>query len=338
MAEGIKPPPDWQTLDTDRLWVIVRESGIAGMSGAGFPTHEKLKLPLGKTLSLLLVNCVESDPFLTSDYRLLLEHPRQIFEGIHLMMKLLHVDHTLIGARANMPGIAEVLAPLLEKNPGIDLLLLEDKYPQGDERQLVFAATGRELRSAELPWDVGVMVFNVVTAWALGSLLSTGVPLIERPVTVGGAVVKPGNFMVRIGTPIEKLIAAAGGFATKQGRIVLGSPMTGRQILDLKTPVTKLTNAVLVMDASRNLTTIQTNCIHCGRCLSVCPYRLMPLYMVRASQKGDVGKLKRYNVSECRECAGCAYICPAKLPLLQYIRAGKELIRTNAVEEENADE
>ena len=324
---GVSPFQQWQSASPEEIRSFVRECGVVGMGGAGFPTHAKLSLPPGKSLNLIIVNGAECEPFLTCDHRLLVEQPETIILGIELLMKAAGVEHALIGAKVTMDGVPEALLPFLETHTGVDLLLMESKYPQGEERQLIFAATGKEIPSGGLPWDVGVLVVNVSTAWTLGNIVKTGIPSITRAVTVSGAVATPSNFLVKVGTPISNLIEAAGGFDGKPGAVILGGPMTGLPQHNLQVPITKQNNGVTVLAKNRMGVLAETDCIHCGKCVAVCPSRLMPLYMAKESQRENVDEMKRYNLLDCRECACCAYICPAKIPLLHWMRLGKGLIR-----------
>ena len=324
---NIAPYLNWDSARPDELREYIREAGIVGMGGAGFPTHAKLRVPPDKRISALIINGAECEPYLTCDHRLLLEQPELIFTGIRVLMQAASVDRAYIGIKITMDGVQEALKSFFAREQGIDLVLLESKYPQGEERQLIYAVTGKEIPSGGLPWDVGAMVVNVSTAWAVGSLVTTGLPSIKRAVTVTGSVHKPGNFLVRIGTPLKNLVEAAGGFSSPPGSVILGGPMTGFPQHSLNVNLTKQNNGVLVLNESEMGSSAKTDCIHCGKCVSICPCRLMPVYLGKEAELENVEQLKKYNILDCRECGSCAYICPAKIPLLHWIRLGKGLVQ-----------
>lgn len=327
--EAIKPL-DWEQATPEQLKTWIRESGIIGMGGAGFPTHAKLNVPEGKKLEILVINGVECEPYLTCDHRILLEQPDKVFKGIRALMRATGIERAYIGVKVTMNGVQESMRPYFEQEPGIDLVLLESKFPQGEERQLIYAATGKEIPSGGLPWDVGALVINASTAWAVGSLMTTGMPSVERAVTVTGAVKKPSNFMVRIGTPIGYLIEAAGGFDGDISTVIMGGPMTGLPQFVLDTVITKQNNGVVALTTKQMKPPVETDCIRCGKCVEICPCRLMPIYMSKEAQREDVDQLKRYNILDCRECGSCAYICPAKIPLLHWLRLGKGVVQAAA--------
>ena len=325
--ESITPFDNWATLHPSELKQLIREAGIVGMGGAGFPTHAKLSVPEGKKLSVLIINGVECEPYLTGDHRILLEYASRVLLGIKVLMRAATVEKAYIGVKITMAGIPAAFDSLLQNEPGVDLVLLESKFPQGEERQLVYAITEQEIPSSGLPWDVGALVCNASTAWAIGTYIETGMPSIERPVTVTGAVKNPSNFMTRIGTPIQYLIEQAGGFEGEPGTVIMGGPMTGLPQLSLKTTICKQNNGVLVFTKQQMKKAHETDCIRCGKCVEVCPWRLMPIYMAKESQREDVSQMQHYNILDCRECGSCAYTCPARIPLLHWIRLGKGLVQ-----------
>lgn len=302
---------------------MIREAGIVGMGGAGFPTAAKLTVPAGKKIDMLVINGVECEPYLTCDHRVILEQSAVILNGIKALLKATGAGHAYIGVKITMEGAIEKLheAVLMEK--GIDVVPLASKYPQGEERQLIYAITGREVPSGGLPMDVGIVVCNIGTAWAVGHLMETGMPLIERSVTVTGAVKTPSNFMARVGTMVSDLIEAAGGYSEEPGSIIMGGPMTGLPQFTTEIPFTKQNTGILVLTKSEVQPAQMTDCIHCGSCIEACSYRLMPLYLAKYAQAGNTVGLEKYNILDCRECGSCAYVCPAKLPLMHYMRVGK---------------
>jgi len=327
LDETITPHPEWEQATPEEIRGLIRESGIVGMGGAGFPTHAKLQVPPDKKLNLLLVNGAECEPYLTCDHRLFLEATELIILGIKVLMRVAAVEQAYIGAKVTMEGVQDALWPFLEKEKGIDLVLLESKFPQGEERQLIYAVTGKEIPSGGLPWDLGVLVVNVSTVWAVGMLVTSGYPSFQRGVTVSGAVQQPSNYMVRVGTPISALLEAAGGFAGEPGAIILGGPMTGLPQSSTLVPITKQNNGVTVFAKGTVAGGGTTDCIRCGRCVAACPYRLLPLYLAKEAERGDIEQLNKFNLLDCRECACCAYSCPAHIPLLHWMRLGKGQLR-----------
>ncbi|HHJ09978.1 MAG TPA: electron transport complex subunit RsxC [Bacteroidetes bacterium] len=305
----------------------IQDAGIVGMGGATFPTHVKLNVPKGKNADILIINGVECEPFLTADHRLMLERSRELMIGIRVLMKGLGVDKAVIGIEKNKPDAIELLNRLAAKNAGITVQALKVKYPQGGEKQLIKAITGREVPSGALPVDVGAVVHNVGTTLAAYEAVQKNKPLVERIVTVTGkSVKKPSNFLVRIGTPIAEVIEAAGGLPDDTGKVVLGGPMMGKAVSKLDIPVTKGTSGILIIPEGEAHRKPVQPCIRCAKCVSVCPMGLEPYLLMSLGQHQMWDKARQERALDCIECGSCSFICPADRPLLDYIRLDKKRI------------
>lgn len=303
------------------------ECGIVGMGGATFPTQVKMGIPTGKRCDLLIINGVECEPFLTSDHRLMLEKGEEVLVGVEIIMKALNVDKAIIGIEINKPDAIENLTALAAGFNGITVQPLKVKYPQGGEKQLIKACCGREVPSGKLPLDVNVVVQNVATAYALYEAIQKNKPLFERIVTVTGkSLSNPGNFKVRIGTPVSELIEAAGGMPGDTGKIVNGGPMMGKALAQFDVPVTKGTSGIVLFPAEESTRAEVTPCIRCGKCSVACPMGLEPWMLAAAAERGMFDRVEEGRVTDCMECGSCSYICPAKRPLLDYIRLGKSTV------------
>ncbi len=315
------------TLTREEIIERCRQCGLVGMGGATFPTHIKLTVPAGKSCDLVIINGVECEPYLTSDHRLMLEKGAEVLTGATIIMKALGVDRAVVGIEANKPDAISHLTELAKEFIGITVQPLKVKYPQGGEKQLIKACTGREVPSGGLPIDVGVVVQNVGTAFAVYEAVQKNKPLVERVVTVTGkAISNPGNFLVRIGTPVTALIEAAGGMPDDTGKVVNGGPMMGKALAITDVPVTKGTSGILLFpaDASRRAEVLP--CIRCGKCSSACAMGLEPWLISVLSEKGMWDRAEKEKITDCMECGACAYTCPAKRPLLDYIRLGKSTV------------
>ncbi len=305
----------------------INESGIVGLGGATFPSHVKLSVPDGKKIDVLIINGVECEPYLTSDHRLMLEKAEEMLVGIQILMKALGVSLALIGIENNKPDAIERLEKLVKDYPGIEVHALKVQYPQGGEKQLIKALINREVPSGGLPLDVGAVVHNVGTAFAVYEAVQKNKPLFERVVTLTGkSVKKPSNFMVRIGTPVSDLIEAVGGLPEDTGKVINGGPMMGKALNSLDVPVVKGASGILIMPAKLSQRKKEVNCIRCAKCVSVCPQGLEPYLLNRLVQLEKNDKLETDGVMDCIECGSCAYTCPAGLPLLDYIRLGKSRV------------
>ena len=305
----------------------VWEAGIVGLGGATFPSHVKLSLPPGKRTYYLIINGAECEPYLTADHQLMLEKGNEILTGIKITMHALQLQHAFIGIEINKQDAIESLTSLLPAYPGIYIQPLKVKYPQGAEKQMIKAVTGREVPSGGLPVDVGVMVFNAGTMLATYEAIQKKKPLFERIVTVTGkSLARPSNFRTRIGTPVSALIEAAGGLPADTGKVVAGGPMMGRALSSLDVPVTKGTSAILIIPEKDSYRKESLNCIRCSKCINVCPMGLEPHLLAALSDKNMLDRLQNERVMDCMECGSCSYICPAYRLLLDHIRSGKSRV------------
>lgn len=302
----------------------INESGIVGMGGATFPSHVKLTLPRGKKAEYLIVNGAECEPYLTSDHVLMLEKAEQILTGTTIMMKALDVDKAIIGIENNKLDAIVHMSTLAEHYPGIQVQGLKVKYPQGGEKQLIQSLINREVPSGGLPIDVGTVVFNVGTLLATYQAIQKNKPLFERVVTVTGKhLEKPGNFMVRIGTPVSALIEASGGLPENTGKIISGGPMMGKALNSLEVPIIKGTSGITVLPDTESRRKEIQNCIRCSKCITVCPMGLEPYLLMPMGERELFGRMEEERAMDCIECGSCSYICPSNRLLLDYIRLGK---------------
>jgi electron transport complex protein RnfC len=302
----------------------VAESGIVGLGGATFPTHVKLSVPAGKKANILIINAVECEPYLTSDHQLMIEKDHEIMIGTTILMKALDVKEAAIGIENNKPDAIKKLTETAKKYPGIRVVGLKVKYPQGAEKQLIKAIINREVPCGKLPIEVGAVVQNVGTAYAVYEAIQKNKPLIERVVTVTGkSLKKPVNLMVRVGTPVQKMIDFIGGLPEDTAKVVNGGPMMGKAIRDLEVPVTKGTSGILILNQKDAPRKEYVNCIRCGKCVTVCPMGLEPYILMTVGEKQLWGEAENLHVMDCIECGSCSFTCPAYRPLLDYIRHGK---------------
>ncbi len=320
---------DWQELSNKELIDLVAESGIVGLGGATFPTHVKLMVPKGKSAEVFIVNGVECEPYLTIDNRLMLEKAKELLEGTRIIEKVLQPERVLIGIEENKPDAISHMEKLVnELGLPYEVAPLALKYPQGDEKLVIKALTGREVPSGGLPIDIGTVVSNAGTIFSIYEAAVYGKPLIERYVTVSGAAVKnPANLRVRIGTTIGDLIEECGGFNGVPEKIVVGGPMTGFAVHDLDIPVVKGTSGLLALTAEEVGKANRTNCISCGRCVSVCPMGLNPTTIFKMVDHLDYEGASEIGMADCRECGSCGFVCPAHIPLVQGIKLGKKMAR-----------
>jgi Na+-translocating ferredoxin:NAD+ oxidoreductase subunit C len=303
------------------------EAGIVGLGGATFPSHIKLSVPKGKKAEILIINGVECEPCLTSDHRLMLEKGEELIVGIRLIMTALGAGKAVIGIENNKSDAISHLDKLTKEYKSIEVQALKVKYPQGAEKQLIKAITGREVPSGKLPIEVGAVVHNVGTAFAVYEAVQKNKPLIERVVTVTGKKLeKPSNFMVRIGTPVSDLIEAAGGLPEDTGKVVNGGPMMGKALNSTDIPVTKGTSGILIIPENESFRKPVQNCIRCAKCVSICPMGLEPFLLRAATEYKKWDIVENERVTDCMECGSCSYICPSGIPLLDYIRLGKSTV------------
>lgn len=327
--EGIKPP---KVESREDLIKAVRDSGLVGLGGAGFPTHVKLNFPPDKNIDTLVVNAAECEPYITVDYRECMENSWDILSGVYALKELLGFKQVIIAAEDNKPEAFKVLGKIADHDADIDdsvkLMVLESKYPQGAEKMMVQSATGRRVPPGKLPADVGCVVMNVASVAFISRYLKTGKPLVSRSLTVdGSAIAAPKNVRVPVGTDIGEIIDFCGGFKGEPCKILTGGPMMGLAIVGTDLPVLKQNNAILAFTADDAVLKPETDCIRCGRCVAACPMSLMPTNIVKAAKIKDVDALKRAGVTVCMECGSCAFACPAGKPLVQHMRLAKAILR-----------
>ena len=316
-----------EQLDTDEILHTIREAGIVGMGGAAFPGNVKALSAMGK-VDTLIANACECEPYITADDSLLRTEPEHVLEGMLILRRVLNPERVVLAVEDNKAEAIEKIRGLLDKYPGIELAVLPTMYPQGAEKQLIQSLTGREVPPGQLPVSVNCAVFNVSTYAAIYRAVRLGMPLTQRIVTISGeAIAQPQNFIVRIGTSFHDLIEAAEGLHDKTERVISGGPMMGFAQSDLAVPVIKATNSILCLLKDVNGAAENPVCLRCGKCVSVCPMLLQPLYMYRFTNAGRVDELQRLNVLDCLECGSCAFTCPGKLPLVETFRKGKMMVR-----------
>ena len=321
----LKPAAHPETLTAAELQGIVREAGIVGLGGATFPTSVKLTPPQGKTIEKLIINGAECEPYLTADHRLMLEKPAQIIDGLHLMMLALDVKEAIIGVEDNKMDAIQALLAASKDVEGIKVQALPVMYPQGGEKQLVYATTRRKVPTGGLPLDVGCVVCNVGTVYAIQQAIREGKPLIQRVATMGGLVNNPGNFLFRVGTMVENLIEACGGLKPEVVKLISGGPMMGQAMPHANIPMTKGTSGILAL-GKEAAEKPENPCINCGRCVSACPMRLVPTKLDLLVRNDNYEEAEKCGVMNCMECGACTFACPAKRLLTQSCRTGKRII------------
>lgn len=315
-----------EELTKEEIVGMIREAGVVGMGGAGFPTHVKLSPKEPEKIEYVIANCAECEPYLTSDYRRMLEEPEKIVEGMKVILRLFDHAKGILAVEDNKPDCIAALKGLVQNEPDIKVKALQTKYPQGAERQLIYASTGRAIHSGMLPADAGCIVDNVDTIVAINQTVREGKPLMHRIVTVtGDAIADPRNFIVRIGTNYHELVEEAGGFKSEPEKIVSGGPMMGFALFGLDVPTTKTSSALLCMTGDEVSRYEPSACINCGRCVEVCPGRVMPSKLADFAEHGDAERFLAYNGMECCECGCCSFVCPAKRPLTQVIKSMRKI-------------
>ncbi|MBF8984329.1 electron transport complex subunit RsxC, partial [Lutibacter sp. B2] len=308
----------------------VKEAGIVGMGGAAFPTHVKLSPPPDKKIDTIILNGAECEPYLTADHRLMLENPASIVHGLKAMMKIVDVHQAYIGIENNKPDAIECMIKATKDEPEIKVVGLHTKYPQGAEKQLIYACTKREVPSGGLPMEVHVIVNNVGTAAAISDVIKTGMPLIERIATITGKGIKePKNLLIKIGTSFKEIIEQCGGYNGTPGKLLMGGPMMGLAQYTDEIPAIKGTSGILILSPEEARLPEPQSCIKCGKCVEICPAFLQPVYISAYALKGMNDKAEGYRALDCIECGSCSFICPSKRPLLHSIRVVKREIIAN---------
>ncbi|MEO1768236.1 electron transport complex subunit RsxC [Candidatus Enterococcus ferrettii] len=323
-------PAPIQINSKDDLLNAARDSGLVGIGGAGFPLHVKLAIKEETPIDTLVINGAECEPFITSDYRESLEYPERIIAGMQVVMKQLNISHGVVGIESNKPKGLQILRDRLNEladlDPAIDIMEIPSLYPQGAEKMLVYATTGRKIPPGKLPSEVGCLIMNISTISRLQEYLETGLPLIQKRVTVDGNVATPKNVVAPIGTPISEIVKFCNGFIDEPSKVILGGPMMGIAQYSLDLPITKQTNAITILSETQALPE-ESPCIRCGRCVTACPMSLLPVQIERCARNKDLENLKKLNVSACMECGCCAYVCPAGRKLVQSMKQAKLLER-----------
>ncbi len=326
--ESIKPyHGKLEDATTDEIIEIVKNAGISGMGGAAFPTYAKISSAIGKAKDII-INCAECEPYITANHRLMLEEPERIIGGTEILLKALNLNHAILAIEDNKPDAAKVLKKKTADDSRFEVVMLKTKYPQGDERQLIFALKGIELPAGKLPADVGCVIFNAETCAAIHTAFTTGMPLVSRIVTIDGdAINEPKNIRVPLGTSYEDVFEFCGGVKENISRIISGGPMMGSSQWDYNSVIMKNTSAILVLSDEDSHTILENAaCIHCGKCVSVCPMHLMPNYLAAFSKADNTEMCEKFGIMSCVECGCCTYTCPGRVPIVQHIRNKKAQI------------
>lgn len=328
---AIYPPAAITT--KEELAAAARSAGLVGLGGAGFPAHVKLNVPEGKQIDTLIVNVAECEPYVTSDHREALENGKNVMEGIYKVKEILEVQRVLIAVEDNKPDVIQRLSEIAndpQRDPldQVRVLPLKSRYPQGAEKVLVQACTGRKVPEGKLPADVGCLVMNIGSISFLASYMRTGMPLTLKRVTLdGSAIAHPQNVIVPVGTPIKDVVAFCGGYKAEPKKLIMGGPMMGVAITSDELPILKQNNAILAFDEREAALRQPTACIRCGRCVAACPMQLMPTKLEQAAERKDTEALQSLHVMTCMECGCCSFSCPAGRRLVQAIRLGKSYVR-----------
>lgn len=325
VCNTVKPVCNIDSLSRDEMLKIVREKGLVGMGGAGFPTF--IKLNPKKKIDYLIVNGAECEPYITSDHRRMLENPEDLIFGLKIAMKILDLEHAWFGIEANKKNAIQAITVAAKKHPEISVCILKTKYPQGAEKQLIKAIAGRTVPSGGLPADVGAVVLNIDTVFSLSKAFTEGMPPVKRIVTVTGDCVKePQNFEVRLGVPFSFLFEQSGGFTAAPEKIIAGGPMMGTAQFDLTAPVIKTTSSLIAFSKAPAVYDGISPCIRCGKCVEHCPMHLMPLSIASLAAAENYQAAEKYYAVNCMECGLCSYICPANRNPSEFVRRAKQEI------------
>lgn len=324
ISEEVKPKGDISSLDGKEILEIIKEAGIVGMGGAGFPTHVKLSPPPNKPIDYVILNGAECEPYLTADHRLMLENPESIIYGLKALMKVLGVTKGYVGIENNKKDAVEKMKKASENESGIEIVPLKTKYPQGAEKQLIYACTKRQVPSGGLPLEAGVVVSNVATAAAVSDAIQIGMPLVERICTVTGSGIKePKNVRIKTGTMLSEIVDQCGGLTEDISKLIWGGPMMGISMSTLDIPATKTSSGILCLNENDAAIPEKSDCIKCGKCVDICPAFIQPMLLDAYSLRSDYDQTEKLRVLDCIECGSCSFVCPAKRPLLHSIRVAK---------------
>ncbi|WP_297136419.1 electron transport complex subunit RsxC [Terrisporobacter sp.] len=328
--ESVQPKGNLENLDSKEIVKYVQEAGIVGMGGATFPTHVKLSPPPNTNIDVVILNGAECEPYLTADHRLMVENPEDVVFGLRAIMKALNVKKGYVAIEVNKPDAIEAITKVANNYDEVEVVGLQVKYPQGAEKQLIYACTGREVPSGALPAAAGAVVDNVGTAAQIAKTIKTGMPLIERITTVTGSCIKnPANLITKVGTVVSEIIDQCGGFKddVTVGKFIMGGPMMGMTQYTTNVVTNKGSSGILCISEEEARIDEPSNCLRCGRCTEVCPAFLQPLYISANSLKGDFGRAAEHRALDCIECGSCSFICPARRPLVESIRNAKRQIQ-----------
>lgn len=329
-VEGLGADRDPAAMSKEEIISAIKDAGIVGLGGAGFPTHVKLSPKNPDAIEYILVNGAECEPYLTSDYRLMLEQPEKIVGGLKIILQLFGKAKGVIGIENNKPEAIKKLKELTAGEARIEVCELKTKYPQGGERSLIYAVTGRKVNSSMLPADAGCIVDNIDTVISIYNAVAKTTPLMRRIFTITGDAVKdPRNYEVKIGMSFAEVVEANGGFEVQPEKAIAGGPMMGMALFDLNIPICKTNSALLCFKKDEVAANPETPCIKCGKCAAVCPSNLVPARMMAAALKGNCEKFEALNGMECMECGSCTYICPAKRPLTQAFKEMRKTVAAN---------
>ena len=326
--EAVKPPAYENKND---FLNAIRESGLVGLGGAGFPTAVKLSPPADKPVDVLIVNGAECEPLITSDYREMIDNTQGVIDGIRIVLNVTGIQRAFIGIESNKPKALEKFSTLLADDPAIKVVRLPSRYPQGGEKQLIYAVTGRKVPAGKLPSEIGALVQNVNTVSFIAEYIKTGMPLIKKKVTVDGSAIRePKNIEVLIGTPLHDVFEFCGGFSEEPAKIIMGGPMMGVAQFSLDNTVVKYTNALIAFNKKDAEVPAESVCIKCGKCMDVSPMNLAPLFINGCVERNMIDDTLRYGVNDCIECGCCSFVCPASRHLVQSIRYAKVELRKRA--------